>query len=452
MPTATAHDRASAARFVVRAVVGSVAGFGLLRLTWTEANLLLPVTRAQGALAGALFGAPAAPLEVTLACSGAEALAVCVGATLAYPAAWSLRLGGAFGGIVLVLILNTLRIGTLGRLAASPGWFDVLHVYVWPAVLTLAIVGYVFVWMHLADQGRTPIGDVPADRAGRSAWHPMRPRRLIVFTFVLLLLFSAASPLYLESPRILSLAGLVARASAETLGLFGVRAYAASNVLWTSHGGFLVTQQCVVTPLIPVYLAIVLTYASSWPRTILGVVAALPLFAALAIVRLLVVALPASAGPLFLVHAFHQLLVAASIVCFVALWRHGGRAAPGHALAGLVAGISFVRLLGPFYTSAVMYPSGAPLHDPQGAIALLPAFQVGLYLALWIAGFLAVAWTRVLAGIAALGLTQAAGLLMLQAVGIHAGWTLYVPGVRGWAVAAPVLILAAVTAGVRTSR
>lgn len=449
MPTDTARFPANATRFVLRAVAGSVAFFALLRSNWIETHALLPLTRTQGTLAAGLFGAPAAPIEVTLACSGAEALAVCFGATLAYSAAWRMRLAGAAGGAALILVLNTLRIGTLGRVAASPAWFDALHLYIWPAVLTLAIVGYVFVWMHLADRRRMPIGDT---RAADLSWRPARSQRFVALTFALLLLFAAASPLYLESPAVLALAGLVARAAAATLGVFGVSAYAAANVLRTSHGGFLVTQECVVTPLIPIYLAIVLAYAPTWRRSIVGVVATLPLFVALAVVRLLAIALPAAAGPLFFVHAFNQLLVAALIVCGVALWRHGGRAASGHALAGLAVGVLFIYLIGPLYSRVVMYPSGTPLHDPQGAIALLPAFQVGLYLALWIAGFMAVAWPRVLAGIAALGLTQTTGLLVLHGVATHAGASVYVPGVRGWAVAAPVLVLAAVAGGIRTSR
>ena len=112
----------------------------------------MPFTRAQAAAAVGLFGPPALPVEVTLACSGADALALCLGAILAYPVQWRLRLAGAGGGAALILGLNIVRIGTLGRAAASPAWFNALHVYIWPAVLTLAIAGYVFAWMRLADR------------------------------------------------------------------------------------------------------------------------------------------------------------------------------------------------------------------------------------------------------------------------------------------------------------
>ena len=187
-------------------------------------------------------------------------------------------------------------------------------------------------------------------------------------------------------------------------------------MLWTTRGGFLVTQECISTPLVPVYLAAICAYSTTWRRLILGVLAALPLFIALGIARLLVLALPDFApSPLFFVHAFYQLLLGAVVVFVAALWRHGGRTAIGHATAGVLVGILFVYLLGPLYTRAVSYPDIAALDDPQGAIAFLPAFQIALYLALWVAAaFAAAGWRRFVAGLTILGLTQSAGLLALQ--------------------------------------
>src|SRR4029453_17143028 len=174
-------------------------------------------------------------------------------------------------------------------------------------------------------------------------------RRFVVLTVAFLLLFAAASPLYLESASVLALADAIARAAAVILGGSGVSAHAAVNVLWTPRGGFLVTQECIATPLLPVYLAAVCTYSPTWRRLILGIAAALPLFIGLGILRLLVVALPdVLASPIFLVHAFYQLLLAAVVVFFAALWRHGGRAAPGYALAALIVGALGVHLLRPF--------------------------------------------------------------------------------------------------------
>jgi exosortase/archaeosortase family protein len=446
VPTDTARGRTDAVEFALRGVAWSLGLFGLLRLNWTEAHAVLPFTRLQAAMAAGLFGTPALPVEVTLACSGADALALCLGAVLAYPVKWRVRVAGAGGGAALILGLNTLRIGSLGRVAASPAWFNALHVYVWPAVLTLAIAGYVFAWMRFADRRQTLDETEVAPRARFLTARPQPSRRFVVLTVVFLILFSAASPLYLESPRVLALASFIARAAAVILGLAGVSAHAAANVLWTTRGGFLVTQECISTPLMPVYLAAIGTYSTTWRRLIMGVLATLPLFTALGVVRLLMVALPDAvvASPVFLVHAFYQLLLGAVVVFLAALWRHGGSAALHRALVGLIVGVLFIHVLGPFYTRAVTYAAGAPVDDAQGAIAFLPAFQVGLYLALWVAAFAAAGWQRFLAGLAVLELTQMAGLLGLHALASHSGMTAHVRDVRGWAVAGPLLIVTAV--------
>jgi exosortase/archaeosortase family protein len=455
VPTDTARGPTDAVKFALRGVAWSLGLFSLLRLNWIEAHAVLPITREQAIVAARLFGPSTLSVEVTLACSGADALALCLGAVLAYPVKWRTRLAGAAAGAALILGVNTLRIGILGRLAASPEWFNIIHVYVWPALLTLAIAGYVFGWMRFANR-RHPQGGkdvalpLPAsvEKAGGafSLERPKPTRRFVMLTVAFLLLFSAASPLYLESPRVLALAGFIARAAAVILGLVGVSAHAAANVLWTPRGEFLVTQECISTPLIPVYLAAICAHSTTWRRLIVGVLAAAPLFIALGIVRLLVVALPDAVvvSPLFLVHAFYQLLLGAIVVFLAALWRHGGSAAPRHAFAGGIVGILFAFLLGPLYTRIVTDVAGAPLDDPQGAIALLPAFQVGLYLALWFAAFVAFGWRRFLAGLAVLQLTQTAGLLALHTLASHSGLTAHVRDVRGWAVAGPLLIVAAV--------
>ena len=89
------------------------------------------------------------------------------------------------------------------------------------------------------------------------------------------------------------------------------------------HGGFLVTEECISTPLIPVYLAAVAAYAPNWKVRSMGLAAAAPIFVALGVLRLLVVALPDSvATQSFFIHAFYQLLVGVLIVFAAAFWRH----------------------------------------------------------------------------------------------------------------------------------
>jgi hypothetical protein len=334
----------------------------------------------------------------------------------------------------------------------------------WPAVLTLVIAGYVFAWMRVADRRRA-VGAAPVLPASPAALpgerRPARlTRRFVLLTAGFLLLFTAASPLYLESARVLAVAAFIARAAAATLRLLGVEASAAATVLLTPRGAFMVTQECISTPLIPVYLAAVLAYSSTWRWAALGLLATAPLFVGLGIARLLVVALPAAlvASPVFLVHAFYQLLLAAVVVLVAATWRHGaGGTAVRRTLLAVVLGFAFVQLLGAPYTALVgraaemlgggalsRVAAGTAIDDPQGAITLFPPFQVGLYVALWVAAFVLVGWRRFLAGLVLLALTQIAALLALHAVASHSGLTPHVRDVRAWAVVGPILVIAAV--------
>ena len=338
----------TARNFALRGVAWSLGLFALVRLGWFEAHAVLPLTLLQARLAQSAFGAPVRPIDVSLACSGVDAVALCAGAILAFPARWRARIAGVAGGIALILGVNTVRIGTLGRAAASPFWFQALHVYIWPAVLMLVIAAYVFTWMRAGN-------DVPGKEIG-SLFHPalqkktpdLFSRRFVLLTVAFLLLFIAISPLYLESAGVLAVAAFIAHAAAVALRVLGLQAVATANVLSTSRGAFLVTQECISTPLIPVYFAAVFAYVDRWRPRALAVLGAIPLFVGLGIARLLVVALPAAliGSPLFLIHAFYQLLLAGVVVFLGALWHHGTYAtASRRAVIGAVLGGIFVYLL-----------------------------------------------------------------------------------------------------------
>ena len=430
-------DAASAARnYALRLGGWSLALFGLFRLPWVATQIVWPATRLQSAGAIAFFGPSSAPVEVTLACSGADALSVCLGAIVAYPATWRMRATGVAAASAGLLALNILRIGTLGRAASSPRLFEALHHYVWPAVLTAAIAGLVFAWMRAADRVR-------------GAATVAAPPRVAVFALtagVLLLLFNVAAPLYLENARVLAVAMLVARGAAVVLRGIGMNATASAGILTTSRGAFLVTQECIATPLIPIYVAAVVVYSRTWRRAALGAAAAVPLFVALGMARLLVVALPPSltGSPAIAIHAFSQFVLAAGMVCALAVWRHGARPSTW-ARAALAVALALVcgRLLGGPYTRAIMWLATPSYTDPQGALWLLPAFQTGLLLALSAAALARRDWSRFAVGLALLAFMQVA---VGSALGMltHAALMPPVRDIRAWALLGPALVMAMV--------
>lgn len=445
MPTATLPSPypSLARNFVFTAIACSVGLFGLLKFRWVELHAVLPLTQYQGRLAEAVFGAAALPIDVTLACSGTDAIALCVGAIMAYPAGWRLRLGGAVGGVFLIVMINIARIGSLGRLAASPLWFEVLHVYVWPAFLVLAISGYVFTWMrHANARARMRLPDVDPPAATR------RTSTFVIWTVTCVTLFIATSSLYLQSSIVLDAATAVAQSAAVVLSLIGITATTIGNTLWTAKGGFEVTQECISTPLIPLYGATVMTYFDRWRWRIPLLAAAVPLFLTLGIARLLVVALPAVliGSPLFLIHAFYQILLAVALVATLGIWRRGAVAWRRIATA-CVIGVVAASLLGPIYHSVLSALGLAiPFNDSQGAMAWLPSFQVGFYIALSIASLTLLAWRWFAAGLFTLVMVQAAVFAIALALSQHGVLAPHIRDVRAWAVALPFVTILIVLA------
>lgn len=430
--------------FGVRALALGIALFGLLRLAWVETHLLWPFTLLQARIA-AWGGGPDTMARVGLSCSGADAIALCLGFILAWPASVRQRVAGVLLGTTAIVGINVFRILTLVRLDPSP-WFTLLHEVIWPALLTLASAACVFAWMWHVERREPP---------GR-LW------RFAMAAGVCIVLFYVTLPLYLHSDVIVSLGGAMAAAAAGLLGFMGATATAADDVLRTSRGGFRVTGECIATPLTPLAVAAALALPATWRARGLALIAAVPVLVVLGILRLLVLAVPVSAAPPDLVvHAFFQLLLAAIAVAAVAWWRAGTETGwtriAGRTAAALGAGCVVALLLGDRFSGLIETTGralastlaagafAADLDDPQRALALLPPFQVGLFVAL---AFAAAGVRRLglfAAALALLVASQVAAFAALHAVISLGGPGAPVPGVRLWAIGAPLLLLAPFT-------
>jgi exosortase/archaeosortase family protein len=443
-----------ATTFLLATLLWSLGLFALLRTPWVEERLVLPFTQLQKEAADYYAGVPPVPIAVTLECSGTDVLALCLAAILACPVPWRARLAGTAGAVALVLGVNTVRIATLGRAAASPVLFRALHLQVWPAILVLVTAGYVFVWM------RTALGASLRTEEGAVEEGALVPlvRRFVPRAAVLLVAFALGGPWIARSETLVDAGAWTARAAAFFLTAVGLAAAASGNVLATSRGAFMVTPECLATALIPLYVAGVFTARLTWPGRALALTAAPPLFVALAIVRLLLLALPPAlaASPLFLVHGFHQLVLAGTFVVLLALWREPPAPrrwarAVGRAGASLGAATILAIVAGAALTSAVVGAARAvaslaphtlteltPPGDAQGALALLPAFQAGLLLALGMTAF--AGWRRLLSAFGVLLASQVVLLLVVGELAEHAGLVAHPLLLRAWAVGVPVVL------------
>ena len=440
-------------RFVLTLGAWFVGLFGLMRLDWVEDNLLTPLAQIQQQVADQLTGAHTDLLVFNASCSGGDPMALCAGAILAYPAAWGARLRGAALGLLAIVLLNVIRIGNLSLVAADKDLFYLLHIYVWPGILILATACYVFAWMNR--EGRA----APAGGAGATGGFVLggEARRFLLLAAVLVVLYFATAPFFYESPMVDVVARWIAAAGGGILAATGTSTYVAGPVIRTAYGGFRVTQECIFTPLIPLYVAGALCAPlGPWRRGL--VLAATPaVFFALGVSRLLVLAVPATVIGSYsiAVHAFSQTLVAMILVSVAAVYAAGpsagARSAAGRALlalgVGLAAAVAGAPLWGAVFGNAaaglqaLAGHAGHTFADDQGAWLLVPAFQLGLFAALWAALAGRSGWRRALLGLGALALAQALLAVPVGELAHHYGFDPHAGLIRGWALAAPAVLV-----------
>lgn len=409
------------------------------------AAVVVPFSRWQGQVVAWYLGTASLPVGVVPSCSGLDAMSLCVAATLAFPRSWRQRLAGAGAGLVLLLVVNLARIGSLAA-AADSAWFDLLHIVIWPAVLVITTAGWVYAWMRLTD------GTNDADIGGAL------PARFVMWAAICLGVYIVVIPV-LASFQVLDLfARDLAAIAVSVLGALGVTAEVRGNLLVAGNSPYLVTSECVTTPLMAVYVAGVIAAPIRWGSRLLWAVAFVPVFVTLAVLRLLTVALPPVlfGSPLFVTHAFHQILLAMLVVAAMAIrWRADRRPA---ALAGVVLGAIglgavIAVVAGASYTRAIIsgltwvgVQGAASLSTPgtadlQGALTSLPAFQVALFVAL-----VAVVWHRLshrraLIGVTVLVAVQLLTLAALASTGMDPASNAAALALRGWAILVPGVVI-----------
>ena len=430
-----------------------------MRLPWVERVLLTPFAEIQQRVADQLTGAPSDLVYAGASCSGGDPLALCAAAIFAFPATWGSRLRGAAVGFTLITAMNIVRLGHLSLIAENRALLDLLHLYVWPGILILIASGFVYAWM--GRQGFGAAGGPPAAGGGGAGAEAASfgglalgaaARRFLLLAALLVAAYFATAPLFYESAFVDVVAGWIAATGGVILAAAGTTVALSGAIIRTTHGAFIVTQECIFTPLIPLYGAAALAAPMGWRRRTAMLVATPAVFFALGVSRLLVLAAPAAVIGSYSVaiHAFSQTLVAVLLVALGAVWTAGGRRGAARAAVavalGAVAAFASAPVLGAVVGGAVgglqtlAGHAGHAFADDQGAWAILPAFQVGLFAALWIAvagGGRTTSWRRALAGLGGIVLVQAAFGVPVDELAHHYGFNPHVGLLRGWALALP---------------
>ena len=194
----------------------------------------------------------------------------------------------------------------------------------------------------------------------------------------------------------------------------------------------------------------ILAFPAAWGARLRGAAVGLTVITALNVVRLGNLSLVAEDQALLdVLHVYVWpgilILAAAGFVYAWMGWQ--GRGAARGCLAigvGAVAAFAAAPVLGAVVGGAVTGLQGLAGHaghafaDDQGAWAILPAFQVGLFTALWIA----VAgggrsWRRALLGLGGVVLAQGALGVPVGELAHHYGFDPHVGLIRGWALVLP---------------
>ncbi len=79
-------------------------------------------------------------------------------ALLTSPRSWGARLAGLLGAIVWLVLVNQLRLVSLMWIGVgAPGWFDVVHAWLWPPLMAAAAFGYAAAWWGASSPLLSPL-------------------------------------------------------------------------------------------------------------------------------------------------------------------------------------------------------------------------------------------------------------------------------------------------------
>ena len=96
-------------------------------------------------------------IQIVADCTAMFPTLLLMGAILAFPARWRSKLVGALAGIALMWAYNLIRIYTLMLvLRYAPGYFDLVHVYLWQSVTLLVVLGVFVLWARVSEAEGAP--------------------------------------------------------------------------------------------------------------------------------------------------------------------------------------------------------------------------------------------------------------------------------------------------------
>ncbi len=113
------------------------------------AAAVLSLFRADVRASGGRVFVGGSAVEIVNGCTGLDVGIFLACAMLVFPAPWRARLRGAALAFVIVFFVNFLRVLTLCVLnESSQAAFEIVHVYVWPAFISLVCLATLLAWIR----------------------------------------------------------------------------------------------------------------------------------------------------------------------------------------------------------------------------------------------------------------------------------------------------------------
>lgn len=92
---------------------------------------------------------PRSAVQIVNACTGLDVSVLLAASVLVFPATWKARAIGVLMSFGVILSLNFIRVLTLCYFINSqPDMFELSHVYIWPAVISVLALATLLVWIQ----------------------------------------------------------------------------------------------------------------------------------------------------------------------------------------------------------------------------------------------------------------------------------------------------------------
>lgn len=92
-------------------------------------------------------------VQIVNSCTGVDVAIFLSAAVLVFPAPWRARLKGVLLSFAVVFVVNFLRVLTLCFFVnTSQELFELTHIYIWPAFITLVCLGTLLFWIQTMAQ------------------------------------------------------------------------------------------------------------------------------------------------------------------------------------------------------------------------------------------------------------------------------------------------------------